>query len=167
MPDGRFNPANMNSLNHYAYGSIGNWLYTRLAGLELRAPGYKKFSIKPQFIRGIEWVKLRYDSVYGPIRVEWSCQSKTIRVEVEVPANTTACVTLPEKNGTIELGSGVYTWEYATETDLHQAKYSMEMPLRILMEHPIGKPMLPHDPVRHRRADHGAAQLRAADPAAV
>ncbi|MFR5929145.1 MAG: hypothetical protein ACLUGI_00520 [Subdoligranulum sp.] len=27
-PDGSFNPANMNSLNHYAYGSIGNWLYT-------------------------------------------------------------------------------------------------------------------------------------------
>ena len=27
LPDGSFNPANMNSLNHYAYGSIGNWLY--------------------------------------------------------------------------------------------------------------------------------------------
>ena len=142
LPDGRFNPANMNSLNRYAYGSIGNWLYTKLAGLELLEPGYKKFSVKPQFIRGIEWVKLRYDSVYGPIRVEWSCQSKTIRVEIEVPANTTARVTLPEKDETVELGSGVYTWEYATETDLHLAKYSMEMPLRILMEHPIGKPML-------------------------
>ena len=33
-PDGSFNPANMNSLNHYAYGSIGNWLYTKLCGLE-------------------------------------------------------------------------------------------------------------------------------------
>ena len=41
-----------------------------------------------------------------------------------------------------ELGSGVYTYEYATETNLHLAKYSLEMPLRILMEHPIGKPML-------------------------
>ena len=37
MPDGSFNPANMNSLNHYAYGSIGNWLYTRLCGLRLLA----------------------------------------------------------------------------------------------------------------------------------
>ena len=63
-------------------------------------------------------------------------------MEVEVPANTPAFVTLPEKDETVELGSGVYTWEYATETDLHLAKYSMEMPLRILMEHPIGKPML-------------------------
>lgn len=74
--------------------------------------------------------------------MEWSCRNKTIHLEVEVPANTTALVTLPEKDETVELGSGVYTWEYATETDLHLAKYSMEMPLRILMEHPIGKPML-------------------------
>ena len=39
MPDGSFNPVNMNSLNHYAYGSIGNWLYTRLCGLRLLEPG--------------------------------------------------------------------------------------------------------------------------------
>ena len=142
LPDGSFNPANMNSLNHYAYGSIGNWLYTKLAGLEILEPGYRKFSIRPQFIRGIEWVKLAYDSIYGPIRVEWSCQNKTIRVEVEVPANTTAMLTLPEKEETIELGSGVYHYEYATETDLHLARYSMEMPLRVLMEHPLGKSML-------------------------
>ena len=142
LPDGRFNPANMNSLNHYAYGSVGNWLYTKLAGLELLEPGYKKFSVKPRFIQGIEWVRLRYDSVYGPIRVEWSCRNKAIRVEIEVPANTTALVTLPEREETVELGSGVYTYEYATETDLHLARYSLEMPLRALMEHPIGKPML-------------------------
>ena len=45
-PDGSFNPANMNSLNHYAYGSIGNWLYTKLCGLEILEPGYKKFALR-------------------------------------------------------------------------------------------------------------------------
>ncbi len=70
------------------------------------------------------------------------CRNKQIRVEIEVPANTTALVTLPEKDETVELGSGVYTWEYATETNLRLARYSLEMPLHILMEHPIGKPML-------------------------
>ena len=142
LPDGRFNPANMNSLNHYAYGSIGDWLYTRLAGLRILEPGYKKFAVTPQFIRGIEWVRLRYESVYGPIRVEWSCRNGKIRVEVEVPANTEAVLTLPEKEESIELGSGVYTFEYDTETDLRLARYSMEMPLRVLMEHPVGRPML-------------------------
>ncbi|MBQ9643844.1 MAG: family 78 glycoside hydrolase catalytic domain, partial [Lachnospiraceae bacterium] len=76
LPDGSFNPANMNSLNHYAYGSIGSWLYTRLAGLRILEPGYKRFEIRPHFMQGIEWVKLGYDSSYGPIRVEWSCLNK-------------------------------------------------------------------------------------------
>jgi alpha-L-rhamnosidase len=142
LPDGSFNPANMNSLNHYAYGSIGNWLYTKLAGLEILEPGYRRFSVKPRFIKGIEWVNLSYESVYGPIRVEWSCKNKTIRVEIEVPANTTAEIMLPEKDETLTLGSGVYTWEYATETNLHLDRYSLEMPLRVLMEHPLGKSML-------------------------
>lgn len=53
LPDGSFNPANMNSLNHYAYGSIGNWLYTRLCGLQIVEPGYKVFAVKPQFIKGV------------------------------------------------------------------------------------------------------------------
>ena len=142
LPDGSFNLANMNSLNHYAYGSIGNWLYTRLAGLQILEPGYRRFAVKPQFIQGIEWVKLGYESPYGPIRVEWSCENKVIRVEIEVPANTTAVVTLPEKDESLELGSGVYVYEYATETNLHLDRYSMEMPLRVLMEHPLGRSLL-------------------------
>ncbi|MBQ9644110.1 MAG: alfa-L-rhamnosidase, partial [Lachnospiraceae bacterium] len=85
---------------------------------------------------------LGYDSSYGPIRVEWSCLNKVIRVEIEVPANTTAVVTLPEKEETLELGSGVYVYEYATETNLHLDRYSMEMPLRVLMEHPLGRSLL-------------------------
>ena len=62
-PDGSFNPANMNSLNHYAYGSIGNWLYTKLCGLEILEPGYKKFALRPQFIKGITHAELTYESV--------------------------------------------------------------------------------------------------------
>lgn len=57
-PDGSFNPANMNGLNHYAYGSIGNWLYTKLCGLEILEPGYKKFALRPQFIKGITHAEL-------------------------------------------------------------------------------------------------------------
>ena len=142
LPDGRFNPANMNSLNHYAYGSIGTWLYTKLAGLEILEPGYKKFSVHPRFFKGIEWVKLSYESVYGLIRTEWKCQDGKIRLEIEVPANTSAVLTLPEKEETIALGSGIHVYEYDTETSLHLDRYSMEMPLRLMMEHPVGKAMM-------------------------
>ena len=142
MPDGSFNPANMNSLNHYAYGSIGFWLYTRLCGLRLIEPGYKRFAIAPQFVKGITWTELTFESVYGEIKTAWRCENGKITVDVAVPANTEALLTLPEKEETITLGSGSYHYEYETETHLEQDRYTLEIPLRVMLEHPAAQPLL-------------------------
>ena len=53
-PDGTFDESGMNSLNHYAYGSVGDWMYRKVAGLSQLEPGYKKFQVKPMFVKGIE-----------------------------------------------------------------------------------------------------------------
>lgn len=142
LPDGSFNPANMNSLNHYAYGSIGSWMYSRLAGLRLLEPGYKKFAVKPMFIKGITWVELEFNSIYGMIKVNWRCENGTITVDVTVPVNTSCVLTLPERDGEIQLGSGSYHYEYATETKLEQDRYSLETPLKNMLQHPAAKPLL-------------------------
>lgn len=142
LPDGRFHPANMNSLNHYAYGSIGTWLYTRLCGLTPIEPGYRKFSARPRFIKGITWARLGYDSMYGKIELFWRCENGTITVDLTVPANTTAVLTLPECDGVQELGSGSYHFEYATETRLEQDRYTLEIPLHTMLEHPAARPLL-------------------------
>ena len=142
LPDGSFNPAGMNSLNHYAYGSIGKWLYSRLCGLQLIEPGYKKFAVRPGFIKGITWTKLCYESVYGTIKSSWKCENGMITVDVTVPANTVCILTLPEKEETMELGSGTYHYEYATETKLELDRYTMEIPLRVMLEHPAAQPLL-------------------------
>ncbi|MBP2834327.1 rhamnosidase, partial [Aquimarina sp. U1-2] len=42
-----YNKQPMNSLNHYAYGAIGQWMYERIAGIAPLAPGYKKIKIAP------------------------------------------------------------------------------------------------------------------------
>ena len=139
LPDGSFNPDNMNSLNHYAYGSIGHWLYTKLAGLELLEPGYKRFALRPQFIKGITWVELAYESVYGKIAIAWRCENGTITVDVTVPANTTAELTLPERGETLTLGSGSYHYQYPTDTRLEQDRYTLETPLHTVMEHPVAR----------------------------
>ncbi len=142
LPDGSFNPANMNSLNHYAYGSIGFWLYTRLCGLNLIEPGYKKFAVAPRFMKGITWTELTYDSVYGEIKTAWRCEKGKITVDVTVPAGASALLTLPEKEETLALGSGSYHYEYETETRLEQDRYTLEIPLRVMLEHPAAQPLL-------------------------
>ncbi|MBR0160290.1 MAG: family 78 glycoside hydrolase catalytic domain [Oscillospiraceae bacterium] len=142
MPDGSFNPVNMNSLNHYAYGSIGNWLYTRLCGLRNLEPGYKKFAVAPQFIKGITWAKLEYESVYGTIKTAWRCEKGTITVDLTVPVNTVALLTLPEREEVLTLGSGSYHYEYATDTRLEQDRYTLETLLRVMLDHPAALPIL-------------------------
>ena len=38
----------MNSFNHYAYGSVGEWMYTNIAGITALEAGYKKSPHRPR-----------------------------------------------------------------------------------------------------------------------
>lgn len=137
LPNGDFDTSGMNSLNHYAYGSIGEWMYRKLAGINELEPGYKKILIKPQFIKGINSVEATFKSVYGDIKSAWSCNNKIIKVDIEIPANTTAVIYLPEKDESIEVGSGVYHYEYETETVLERDRFSMESTLKQVLDEPL------------------------------
>lgn len=142
MPDGSIDESGMNSFNHYAYGAIGDWMYQRIAGIRLLEPGYKKSRIAPEFIRGITWAKGSLETVYGTLSCAWSCENKKIKVDIVIPANTTATIKLPEKEEELELGSGVYQYCYDTETVLEKDKYSMESTLKQILAQPQAVEML-------------------------
>lgn len=134
MPDGSFDESGMNSLNHYAYGSIGDWMYEKLAGINPAKPGYKEIRIQPRFIRGITGVDASFDSAYGIIRSAWSCKDGKITVDVIIPANTTAEVYLPEKEGAVKVGSGSWHYEYETDTKLELDRFTMDSTLGALIQ---------------------------------
>ena len=140
-PDGTFDESGMNSLNHYAYGSVGDWMYRKVAGLSQLEPGYKKFQVKPMFVKGIEEWGTEFESVYGKIVANTSCENGKIHVHVEVPANTTAVIILPEKEEVHEVGSGVYDYEYATETCLAVERFSMDSTLGEIVAEPLAVEM--------------------------
>lgn len=142
LPDHSFNPANMNSLNHYAYGSIGSWMYRRLGGLRPAAPGYKRSVIQPQPIAGITAATCALETPYGKLSCAWECKDHLWKIDVEIPANTNAEVWLPEHDAPETLGSGHYHWEYATDTVLEQARHSMETQLRVVVNHPVARAIL-------------------------
>jgi alpha-L-rhamnosidase len=142
LPNGDFDTSGMNSLNHYAYGSIGDWMYRKLAGINQLEPGYKKILIKPQFIKGVTAVEATFQSVYGEIRSAWSCLDQKIIVNVVIPANTTAVLYLPEQEEPIELGSGTYHYEYGTETNLKRDRFSMDSTLKEILDEPMAVQIL-------------------------
>jgi len=103
-PDGSFQTVGMNSFNHYAYGAVGNWLYTSVAGInrDENYPGYKRIIIKPHLTNKLSYAKASYLSPYGRIMSHWESDGKEVLLHLEIPANTTAEVFLPGRNyGTI------------------------------------------------------------------
>ncbi len=85
------------SLNHYSYGAVGSWLYQVVAGIEIdpHAPGYKHFYIQPSPGGGLTHARAVYQSVRGQIVSAWQMEDAAMRLEIEVPPNTTATIRLP------------------------------------------------------------------------
>jgi alpha-L-rhamnosidase len=94
-PDSTFAPPSMTSFNHYAYGAIGNWLYTSVAGLTAAAPGYQKFTVRPQPGGDFTQANAQFETVYGPTQARWQTTANQIALDVTVPPNATATVYVP------------------------------------------------------------------------
>ena len=141
LPNGDFDDSGMNSLNHYTYGSIGSWLYQKVAGIYPVLPGYKKILIKPVLTKSITEVKAEFESMYGTIKSAWTCKGGKITIHISIPANTTATIILPEQSEVIEVGSGDYNYEYATDTVLEKGKYSMSSTFAQLVEEEASRPI--------------------------
>jgi alpha-L-rhamnosidase len=94
--DGFQNPG-MNSFNHYSLGSVGEWMYQNMMGLQIdeERPAYKRMVIHPKPGGGLQYVKGEFRSVYGFVRVEWSVEGSDLHVKVQIPVNTTATVHIP------------------------------------------------------------------------
>lgn len=129
-PDGSMWSADMNSFNHYAYGSIGKWLYEVCTGLKRdeAQPGYHHFYVEPQMGGALTYAKTTHLCEYGMICVHWEKQERRMTLYVEVPVNTTATIILSQadyvsdnggldfaENGDVlkaDAGSGQYTIQY-------------------------------------------------------
>ncbi|MFC4306948.1 family 78 glycoside hydrolase catalytic domain [Cohnella boryungensis] len=96
-PDGSFWSEDMNSFNHYAYGAVGEWMYRRIAGLApiTDQPGYKRIRVEPDFTGGrLSHARASFKSMYGLIESEWAFKEDRLKVNVAIPANTTASILL-------------------------------------------------------------------------
>src|SRR5690606_614689 len=96
-PDGSFQDDGMNSFNHYAYGAIGDWMYSVVAGIDLdpAEPGYRHVLIRPQPGGGLTSVRANLDTGYGEVASGWTREGERFELTVTVPPNTRATVRLP------------------------------------------------------------------------
>ena len=99
LEDGTISPEGMNSLNHYAYGSIGEWIYREVCGLNQCTPGFRKVTIKPKLDKRLKYCKCSFQSVSGMYYIEWNLLSDTsVKLIVDIPFGCEANIQLLSLN---------------------------------------------------------------------
>lgn len=97
-PEHGMNDPGMNSFNHYALGSCGQWLFAGVGGIRPDAPGFARFTIRPRAGGGLTWAETSFRSVRGEIATRWELRDGRFVLDAVVPANTTATVHVPTRD---------------------------------------------------------------------
>lgn len=119
-PDGTVNESrmsgdNMVSFNHYSFGSVGEFYYRYILGIQPLEPGYAKISLHPFLDRRLGSVEGSYRSRAGEIKMAWQVDGDKVRIRCSTPAPTE--LTLPD--GSVrELEAGEYVFEVEMKRDI-------------------------------------------------
>jgi len=87
----------MNSFNHYSLGSVGEWLYRFVAGIDQPSDsvGFERVELRPHPDGSMAWAQAAFRSVRGEITSSWRHRAGELTLDVGVPADVTATVHLP------------------------------------------------------------------------
>lgn len=106
----------MNSYNHYALGSVGEWLYRTVAGIDYAEPAGRRLRLAPCPDPSLDWAWASHLSPYGLVRSGWRRRPDgAVQIDVEVPVGATAEVLLPGEDP-VERGSGSHTFIVGSES---------------------------------------------------
>ena len=158
-PEIGFQDPLMNSFNHFALGSVGEWLYGDVAGLRAAEPGYSHVRIEPQLNRILGRASASTESVRGRIAVAWELEGDVARLSIELPANVSGTVVLPSSTVRVN-GEELSTAEGVVGVDVEQGRSRIDVVSgRFIFEGPVtgewdGDGTL----VTHRPTPHGGAR---------
>lgn len=142
LPDGSISSTGMNSLNHYAYGSVLEWMYRNVAGLHVleEHPGFTHVRIAPQPDYRITSCEMTYHSIAGAYAIAWELKEDgAFSLRVQVPFNATAEIVLPNTSGEpIRVDAGSYEYDYVPEIPILKI-FSSKSPFSELLEDAAAK----------------------------
>lgn len=99
LPNGKMNPEGMNSLNHYSYGSVVEWMYRYLGGIQPVAgtAGFKKILWKPMADERLDHVYVELNTAAGKYVSKWKyTEEQRIIYNLQIPFDCEAEIVLPK-----------------------------------------------------------------------
>jgi alpha-L-rhamnosidase len=94
-PEKGFQDPGMNSFAHYSFGAVGEWMFKTVGGIDTDGPGFEKIIIRPLPGGELTSAKTSYNSIRGLIETDWVLEGGAFRLNVTIPANTTATLHVP------------------------------------------------------------------------
>ena len=107
-PDGEIRAM---SFNHYAPGSVDDWLYRRVAGIRCTSPGYRTAVVEPDFDAGVDEVRAHVGTPFGRFAVEWTRMTGAASVTVDVPFGVAAHLVARGREVALEPGRTTHVIE--------------------------------------------------------
>jgi alpha-L-rhamnosidase len=91
----------MNSFNHYSLGSVGDWLFGRVAGIDQTAGSvaYSELLLRPLPGGQLTWARAEQETARGRATCGWHLNDGRITVSVTVPPGCTAVLEIPTADG--------------------------------------------------------------------
>lgn len=108
--EGRIWSRDMNSYNHYAYGSVMAWVYSFAAGIRSceEHPGFEEAVIAPHPDRRLGFLNVSLETGHGRIVSSWAYFDGKVRYEIKTPVRTRIVI----KNvGEYVVDRGTYIFE--------------------------------------------------------
>ena len=98
----------MASHNHAMFAGAGASFFTRLAGIQNQSDAYRRIHIRPVVPSLVSHVKCIHHTVRGTVAVEWSRSDDDFELCVEIPANCTARIEMPDGRSVYEIDNGTF-----------------------------------------------------------
>lgn len=155
LEDGTISGTSMNSMNHYSYGAVLEWMFRHVAGIDSmdRASGFRQAKFAPVLNWRLRSAEASYDSASGVYACKWELTDRDhVTVSVTVPFNCSALLTLPlapkdvfedkdnpmfadVRDSVCYLRSGSYTVSYRLSETLKKT-YDLDTPMWKLKAEP-------------------------------
>lgn len=89
------------SHNHQMFGTVNEYLYKYLAGIQAptnegTSVGYKEIHIKPYIPDDVDWAEASIETVRGTVSSRWEKLENEIQMAITIPANATGKVSIPK-----------------------------------------------------------------------
>ena len=105
---GEFWSPDMNSFNHYAYGSVADWVYGVACGINTveEKPGFEEVLIAPHPTKKLNHLCAKIETKHGTISSAWYLEGDSFRYEITTPVKAT--VIIDGVSHTLEKGSYIF-----------------------------------------------------------